>query len=57
MRAPAPVPARCCAAYRRYLLARGQMAAVLALVPVITPAAVVIERGTALTAATARRTA
>ena len=37
--------ARCCAAYRRQLLTTAQMTAVLALVPVIAPAAVVTERG------------
>ena len=42
--------ARCCAAYRRQLLTAAQMTAVLAVVPVIAPAAVVIDRGGRLTA-------
>jgi hypothetical protein len=42
--------ARCCTAYRRLLLTRNQMNAVLALVPVIAPAAVVIEQHGCLTA-------
>ena len=42
--------ARCCAACRRHLLTAAQMTAVLAVVPVIAPAAVVIDRGGHLTA-------
>jgi len=51
--------ARCCTAYRRQLLSTAEMTAVLAVVPVIAPAAMVIDRHGCLAAGSCdlRRTA